>query len=299
MNKIFLAALAGTAMIAMAGCSSTSGDSSPGDPGNGGGSQGGGSQGGGPQGGAPGGGDGNYKAGGTTVQLRNGSVITAADTTGDYTEDDNGNLSVSFTSGPYAGQTVSFSEDSDTASLNGQTATLEAFLGSDNDNSTSGALYITVDGENDEGNGNFLALYSGDTVSDLPQEGTGTYRGDYFGSAQNGEAGGLVSGASEIAVDFQSGAVSGDFSGLTIYDDGTAIGAMDDVGFAGTLDKNSASYVANSVTIGGNAAGEGSLVKGSLFGAGANSTAGSVAAFDNAANPTKATVGVFQADMAD
>ena len=241
MNKIFLAALAGTAMIAMAGCSSTSGNSSPGDPGAGGG---------GSQGGEPSGGDGNYTVGGTTVQLRNGSVTSVTDTTGDYTEDDNGNLSVSFTSGPYAGQSVSFSEGSDTADLDGQTATLEAFLGSDNDNSTSGALYITVDGENDEGNGNFLALYSGDTVSDLPQEGTGTYRGDYFGSAQNGEAGGLVSGSSEIAVDFQSGAVSGDFSDLTIYDGDDAIGAMDDVGFAGTLDKNSASYVANSVTIG-------------------------------------------------
>ena len=37
MNKNFLAALAGTAMIAVAGCSSTSGNSSSGDPGNGGG----------------------------------------------------------------------------------------------------------------------------------------------------------------------------------------------------------------------------------------------------------------------
>ncbi|WP_230721374.1 hypothetical protein [Martelella mediterranea] len=110
---------------------------------------------------------------------------------------------------------------------------------------------------------------------------------------------GLVSGSSEIAVDFQSGAVSGDFSGLTIYDGNDAIGAMDDVGFAGTLDKNSAAYVADSVTIGGNAAGEGSLVKGSLFGGGASSTAGSVAAFDNAENPTKATIGVFQANRAD
>ena len=86
------------------------------------------------------------RVGGTTVQLRDGSVTTVADTTGDYTEDDNGNLSVSFTSGPYAGQTVSFGEGNDTADMNGQTATLEAFLGSDNDDSTSGALYITVDG---------------------------------------------------------------------------------------------------------------------------------------------------------
>ncbi|AMM85455.1 hypothetical protein [Martelella sp. AD-3] len=290
MNKNFLAALAGTAMIAVAGCSSTSGNSSSGDPGNGGG---------GAPGGQPGGGDGSYTVGGTTVQLRNGSVTTVADATGDYTEDDNGNISVSFTSGTYNGQSLSFSEVGSTSELNGQTATLEAFLGSEDDNSSSGAMYITVDDENDEGNGDFIALYSGDTISDLPQEGTGTYRGDYFGEAQNGAAGGLVSGSSAITVDFQNGAVSGDFSDLTIYDGDAPIGAMDDVGFSGTMDKNSAAYVADSVTIGGDPAGEGSSVKGSLFGGGASSTAGSVAAFDNADNPTKATIGVFQANRAD
>ena len=215
MNKNFLAALAGTAMIAVAGCSSTSGNSSSGDPGNGGG---------GAPGGQPGGGDGSYTVGGTTVQLRNGSVTTVADATGDYTEDDNGNISVSFTSGTYNGQSLSFSEVGSTSELNGQTATLEAFLGSEDDNSSSGAMYITVDDENDEGNGDFIALYSGDTISDLPQEGTGTYRGDYFGEAQNGAAGGLVSGSSAITVDFQNGAVSGDFSDLTIYDGDAPIG---------------------------------------------------------------------------
>ncbi|AJY44619.1 hypothetical protein [Martelella endophytica] len=287
MNKLILAFLAGTAMISLAGCGSTSGGSDGIDISTTGSTG---------TGNTASGSDGNYTVAGTIVQVRDGSVEATA-TAGDFTEDEDGNFTLAFTSGPYAGQSVSFSEGNDTSALGDETATLEAFLGAGDDTS-SGALYITV-GDYEGLNGNFIAAYSGDAVSDLPQSGTGTYNGEYFGSAANDGVTGLVSGNSQIAVDFTSGAVNGTFSGLTITDDGTAIGTMDDVGFSGSLDKTSGTYTASSMTIGGNAADTDSTLSGALYGEGADSTAGSLAVVDDFDNPTKATVGVFQADKAD
>lgn len=289
MNKIILALLAGTAMMALVGCKTTDNGSSSG------GTSGGGEQGGGD---TPSGDDGNYTVGGTTVQIENGSITSVADTGGDYTESDDGDtITVAFTSGPYAGQSVTFSDGNDTTTLDGEDATLEAFLGADDDTS-SGALYITV-GSDEDIDGSFIGLYSGDAVSDMPQEGTGTYQGDYFGSATNASATGLVSGSTTIDVNFQDGTVSGDFTDLTIYEDDVAAGSFADIGFSGALDKNSGAYTADSVTIGGAAADAGSVVKGSLYGSGADSTAGSATVFDDMDSPSAATTGVFQADLAN
>lgn len=291
MNKIILALLAGTAIMALVGCKTTdSGSSSGGSSGGGSGEQGGGD--------TPSGSDGNYTVGGTTVQIENNSITNVADTAGDYSESDDGDtVSVAFTSGPYAGQSVTFSDDNDTSTLDGKEATLEAFLGADDDTS-SGALYITVGGDEDL-DGAYIGLYSGDAVSDMPQEGTGTYQGSYFGSATNASADGLISGSTTIDVNFQDGSVSGDFTDLTIYEDDVAAGSFADIGFSGSLDKNSGAYTADSVTIGGAAADSGSVVKGSLYGSGADSTAGSATVVDDMDSPSAATTGVFQADLAN
>ncbi len=196
-----------------------------------------------------------------------------------------------FTSGTYAGQTLVLDADGN-GTLNGKPVTMEN-LGADG--TAAEAAFLTI-GDPDSSDESYVAAYAISDTATLPTSGTATYSGSMTGAGISGANSGYASGDVSVSANFGTGAVSGTFSNLAVTDEGTSYSIGSDVAFSGTMNTSTASYSADTITLGGTAADPASHVAGVFGGDGATATAGELYVADDFSNPTKAVYGVYQAD---
>ena len=196
-----------------------------------------------------------------------------------------------FTSGTYAGQTLVLDEDGN-GTLNGEPVTIET-LGADG--TAAEAAFLTV-GDPDSNDESYVAAYGISDTATLPTSGTATYSGTMIGAGISGTNSGYANGDVSVAANFGTGAVSGTFSNVAVTDEGTSYALGSDIAFSGTMDTNTATYTADTITLGGSDADAASYVAGVFGGDGATATAGELYVADDFSSPTKAIYGVYQAE---
>nr|WP_319390667.1 hypothetical protein [uncultured Cohaesibacter sp.] len=220
----------------------------------------------------------------TTTLVRTAGAATV-------TAHDDDTTTFLFTSGTYAGQTLVLDADGN-GTLNGKPVMMEN-LGADGTAAESALLTI---GDPDSSDESYVAAYAISDTAKLPASGTATYSGTMTGVGISGANSGYASGDVSVSANFGTGAVSGTFSNLAVTDEGTNYAVGSNVAFSGTMNTSTATYSADSITLGGTAADPVSHVAGVFGGDGATATAGELYVADDFANPTKAVYGVYQAD---
>lgn len=288
MKKILFALMISSAFVAVAGCSTTGGGSSSGN--SGGSGSGGGGGGGSPQASS-------LSATGATLNVATGGPdisLTKYATSADVTYDqDSGTTTVEITGGPYDSRTISFQNESDTSTIDGKPVTVTS-LGRDVGNeSDAEAAFIAIDAEDNDPAGDFIALYGGADISNLPTTGTATYTGSVVGIGMTSSVKGDLTGTASLGADFGTGDVTGTFSNLAV-DDGGNSDSIGDVAFSGSMNTSTATYSADTITMGGGATSGDSVIEGAFFGDGATATSGDLYVKDDAGQ--NSAYGVYQAD---
>lgn len=286
MKKILLALMVSAAFAAVTGCTTTGGGDSQSSSGGSGGSGGGGSS-----------GPAALAASGATLNVDTsgpGISLTKYATSADVTYDEqSGRTTVEISGGPYDNRTITFENESDTSTIDGKPVTVTS-LGSDGaSQSDAEAAFIAIDAEDNDPAGDFIAIYAGADISNLPTTGTATYTGSVVGVGMTSSVAGDLTGTATLDANFGTGGVSGTFSNLGV-DDGGNSDTIGDIAFSGSMNTSTAAYSADTITMGGGATSADSVIEGAFFGDGATATSGYLHVLDQAEE--NAAFGVYQAD---